>query len=51
MGFEDNTLVIKDLGKSMPINCNQLKYIADDDFNCMHVGFALALPDLRTSLS
>jgi hypothetical protein len=45
-----NTLVIRDLGKSMPINWNQLKRIADDDINCIHVGFALALPEVRMAL-
>jgi hypothetical protein len=45
IGFEDNTLIIRDLRKAgqlieVHIKNKKLKCIADDDFDCIHVGFA-----------
>jgi hypothetical protein len=55
IGFEDNTLIVRDLRKSgqlieVHIKNKKLKCIADDDFDCIHVGFALALPEVRMPL-
>jgi hypothetical protein len=55
IGFEDNTLIIRDLRKAgqlieVQIKNKKLKCIADDDFDCIHVGFALALPEVRMAL-
>jgi hypothetical protein len=32
------------------IKNKKLKCIADDDFDCIHVGFALAIPEVRMAL-
>ena len=55
IGFEDNTLIVRDLRRSgqlieVHIKNKKLKYIADDAFDCIHVGFALALPEVRMAL-
>jgi hypothetical protein len=54
IGFEDNTLIIRDLKAGQLIEVRiknkKLKCIADDDFDCIHVGFALALPEVRMAL-
>jgi hypothetical protein len=55
IGFEDNTLIVRDLRKSgrlieVHIKNKKLKCVADDDFDCIHVGFALALPEVRMAL-
>ncbi len=50
-----NTDIVRDLRKSgqlieVHVKNKKLKCIVDDDFDCMHVGFALALPELRMAL-
>src|SRR5215467_3178563 len=55
IGFEDNILIVRDLRKSgqlieVHIKNKKLKCITDDDFDCIHVGFALALPEVRMAL-
>ncbi|MFZ0514963.1 MAG: hypothetical protein WAM14_25405 [Candidatus Nitrosopolaris sp.] len=56
IGFEDNTLIVRDLRKEggqlieVHIKNKKLKCITDDDFGCIHVGFALALPEVRMAL-
>jgi len=55
IGFEDNTLIVRDVRKAsqlieVHIKNKKLKCIADDDFDCIHVGFALALPEVRMAL-
>jgi hypothetical protein len=55
IGFEDNILIVRDLRKAgqlieVHIKNKKLKCIADDDFDCIHVGFALALPEVRIAL-
>jgi hypothetical protein len=44
IGFDDNTLFLRDLRKAgqlieVHIKNKKLKCIADDDFDCIHVGF------------
>ena len=55
IGFEDNILIVRDLRKAgqlieLHIKNKKLKCIADDDFDCKHVGLALALPEVRMAL-
>ena len=49
-------LSVKDLRKNnrlieVQIKNNNLKCITDDKFDCIHVGFTLALPEVRKALS
>ena len=55
IGFEDNILIVRDLRKAgqlieVHIKNKKLKCIADDDFDCIHVVFELALPEVRMAL-
>lgn len=54
--FEDNVLFLKDSRKEnrifeVQIVNRKLKCLTDDDFDCAHVGFALALPEVRKALT
>jgi len=56
VGFNDSILTLKDARKSnkffeVQIKEKKLKCITDDDLECIHVGFALALPEVRKALS
>jgi hypothetical protein len=53
--FPSLRLIVRDLRKAgqlieVHIKNKKLKCIADDDFDCIHVGFALALPEVRMAL-
>ena len=53
--FEDNVLFLKDSRKEnrifeVQIKGRKLKCLTDDDFDCSHVGFAMALPQVRKAL-
>jgi hypothetical protein len=53
IGFEDNILIVRDLrkaGQLIEVHIKNKKCIADDDFDCIHVGFVLALPEVRMAL-
>jgi hypothetical protein len=54
--FEDNVLFLKDSRKEnrifeVQIKSRKLKCLTDDDFDCVHVGFAMALPEVRKALA
>lgn len=54
--FEENVLFLKDSRKDnriyeVQIKDRKLKCLTDDDFDCAHVGFALALPEVRRALN
>lgn len=53
--FEDNVLFLKDSRKEnrifeVQIKEKKLKCLTDDEFDCAHVGFAMALPDVRKAM-
>jgi hypothetical protein len=54
--FEDNVLFLKDSRKEnrifeVQILDKKLKCLTDDDFDCAHVGFAMALPEVRRAMN
>jgi hypothetical protein len=54
--LHDNVVILKDGRKTkkfveVQIKGNKLKCLTDDRFDCIHVGFALALPEVRKALS
>lgn len=54
--FEDDVLFLKGSRKEnrifeVQIKGKKLKCLTDDDFDCSHVGFALALPEVRKALT
>ena len=56
ISLNDDTVILKDLRKNnrlieVQIKNKNLKCISDDKFDCIHVGFALALPEVRKALS
>ena len=56
VGFGDDCVIIKDIRKperlfEVQIRGNSLKCIGDDKSDCIHVGFSLALPEVRKALS
>jgi hypothetical protein len=56
IGFEQDTLILRDTRKQnarlveVQLKDKKLKCITDNDFDCAHVGFALALPEVRIAL-
>lgn len=56
VGFGDDAVILKDVrndGKliEVQIRDRKLKCISEDKFDCIHVGFALALPEIRKVLN
>jgi hypothetical protein len=56
ISLNDDIIILKDLRKNdrlieVQIKNKNLKCISDDKFDCIHVGFALALPEVRKALS
>jgi hypothetical protein len=56
VGFGDDAVILKDVRKGgrlieVQIRNRNLKCISEDKFDCIHVGFALALPELRKLLA
>ena len=56
ISLNDDIIILKDLRKNnrlieVQIKNNNLKCITDDKFDCIHVGFTLALPEVRKALS
>lgn len=56
VGINDDTVIVKDARKSgrlfeVQVRNKKLKCITDDDFECIHVGFSLALPEIRKALN
>jgi hypothetical protein len=56
VGFGDDVVILKDVRKDgrlieVQIRNRNLKCISEDKFDCIHVGFALALPEVRKLLA
>ena len=56
IGFGDDAVILKDVRKErrlieVQIKNRNLKCISEDKFDCIHVGFALALPEVRKVLN
>ncbi len=56
VGLNDDTVILKDMRKNerlieVQVRNRNLKCISEDTFDCIHVGFALALPEVRTALN
>lgn len=56
VGFGDDIVILKDVRKDrrlieVQIRNKHLKCISEDKFDCIHVGFALALPEIRKVLN
>lgn len=56
VAFTDSSVILKDAKKAGKLYEVQFvdkkpKCLTDDDFDCIHVGFALALPEVRTALA
>lgn len=56
MGFTDDTVILKDVRKrgrliEVQIRNRNVKCISEDSSDCIHVGFALALPEVRKALN
>ncbi len=56
IGFQDDIVTLKDARKTekfieVQIRNKKLKCLTDNEFNCIHVGFVLALPEVRKVLS
>jgi hypothetical protein len=56
IGFGDDAVVLKDTRKEnrlieVQIRDKKLKCITEEKFDCIHVGFALALPEVRKALN
>jgi len=56
VGFGDDAVILKDVRKDgrlieVQIKNRNLKCISEDKFDCIHVGFALALPEVRKVLN
>lgn len=56
MGFTDDTVILKDVRKNgrlieVQIRNKNLKCISENSSDCIHVGFSLALPEVRKALS
>jgi hypothetical protein len=56
VGFSDDAVILKDVRKGdrlieVQIRNKNLKCITEDKFDCIHVGFALALPEVRKALN
>lgn len=55
VGFGEDTVILKDAKRvnrliEVQIRAKRVKCITDDKFDCIHVGFALALPEVRQAL-
>jgi hypothetical protein len=55
IGFGEDIVILKDAKKQnrlieVQIRDKRLKCITEDKFDCIHVGFALALPEVRKAL-
>lgn len=55
VGFGEDIVILKDVKKEnrlieVQIRDKRLKCITEDKFDCIHVGFALALPEVRKAL-
>lgn len=55
IGFADDTVILKDVRKAqrlieVQIRNKKLMCLFDDTDSCIHVGFALALPEVRKAL-
>ena len=56
VGFSDDAVILKDIRKNgrlieVQIRNKNLKCIPEDTSDCIHVGFALALPEVRKALN
>ena len=56
IGFGDDSVILKDVRKDgklieVQIRSKNLKCLYDDSSDCIHVGFALALPEVRKVLN
>lgn len=56
ISLTDDTIILKDVRKNnrlveVQIRNKNLKCITEDKFDCIHVGFALALPEVRKALN
>jgi hypothetical protein len=56
VSFGEDTVILKDVRKNgrlieVQIRNKNLKCISEDTFDCIHVGFALALPEVRKALN
>jgi hypothetical protein len=56
IGFGDDSVILKDVRKidrfiEVQVRNRKLKCISDNKFDCIHVGFALALPEVRRALN
>ncbi len=56
VAYTDDTAILKDARKGnkffeVQIRNKKLKCLTDNDFDCVHVGFALALPQVRKALA
>jgi hypothetical protein len=56
IGFNDDGVILKDMRKNgrlieVQVRNKNLKCITEDTFDCIHVGFALALPEVRKALN
>jgi len=56
VGFGEDTVILKDAKKvnrliEVQIRDKKAKCITEDKFDCIHVGFALALPEVRQALN
>jgi hypothetical protein len=56
IGFADDAVILKDVRKDgrlieVQIRNNYLKCLHDNNSDCIHVGFALALPEVRKILN
>lgn len=56
IGFGDDNVILKDARKEnnlieVQIRDKKLKCITEGKFDCIHVGFALALPEVRKALN
>ena len=55
VGFGEDIVILKDAKKEnrlieVQIRDRRLKCITEDKFDCIHVGFVLALPEVRKAL-
>ena len=56
IGFTEDTVILKDVRKNgrlieVQMRNKNLKCISENSMDCIHVGFALALPEVRKALS
>jgi hypothetical protein len=56
VGFGDDAVILKDVRKDgrlieVQIKNRNLKCLSEDKFDCIQVGFALALPEVRKILN